>query len=74
MLKLQIKVVVILHCLRYQLHLVVLVADIFPSDTRIGQILETKVLDHGFNYQIIPTVNVPTNMQIEDASDSFTVW
>ena len=27
--------------------------DIFPSDTRIGQILETKVLDHGFNYQII---------------------
>ena len=36
--------------------------DIFPSDTRIGQILETKVLDHGFNYQIIPTVNVPTNM------------
>ena len=46
-------------------------ADIFPSDTRIGQILETKVLDHGFNYQIIPTVNVPTNMQLEDASDSF---
>ena len=24
-----------LHCLRYQLHLVLLDADIFPSDTRI---------------------------------------
>lgn len=48
-------------------------ADIFAIDTRVGRLLGVSVLDHGYNYQTIPEVNIHTHLQIKDLSDSFIV-
>ena len=46
-------------------------ADLFAVSTDVGQLLRVDVVDHGYNYQTVPDVNVHTHLQVTDLSDSY---
>lgn len=48
-------------------------ADIFASNPEIGKLLKVNVLNHGYNYQAVPDVNLHSHLQIKNVSSSFTV-
>ena len=46
---------------------------VFPVSANIGKITRVKIFDHGFRYEVPPTISANLHMQIHSLSDSFDV-
>ena len=46
---------------------------VFPVSANIGKITRAKIFDHGFRYEVPPTISANLHMQIHSLSDSFDV-
>jgi len=48
-------------------------ATVFPVSSNVGNVLDVRVLDHGFRYEQGPTLNPKLHMQVDTLSGTFTI-
>ena len=46
---------------------------VFPVSANIGKITRAKIFNHGFRYEVAPTITPDLHMQVHSLSDSFDV-